>query len=156
MRRVVVSELINPQTDQKGLSERLLEILLVEDNRGDVFLVAENLKELKNINFHLNIVSDGEEAINFLNHFPGYEKSPDPDLVLLDLHLPKKDGWEVLREMKGNNRLCHIPVCILTGYEQDYVVLKDCTVLTKYFMCKPVDAGKIYSLLQTIQTEQKT
>jgi chemotaxis family two-component system response regulator Rcp1 len=143
-----VLKLINPQTEEPGTPGKVFEILLIEDNRGDIILAKENLKKLDNIKFNLTIISDGAEAINYLNHFPGFEVHSEPDLVLLDLDLPKRDGWEILREMKGNINLSKIPVCILTGFEQDFEVLGTCTVLTRHFMCKPLDADRIKELLE--------
>jgi chemotaxis family two-component system response regulator Rcp1 len=143
-----VLKLINPQNEEPGTTGKVYEILLVEDNRGDIILAKENLKKLDNIKFNLTIITDGVEAISYLNHFPGYEIHSDPDLVLLDLNLPKKDGWEVLRVMKDSSSLNKIPVCILTGLEQDFEVMGSCTVLTRNFMCKPLDADKIKELLE--------
>ena len=92
------------------------EILLVEDNRGDVDLTKESLKEGK-IPHQLNIVPDGEEAMNFLRRKGKYSGAPTPDLVLLDLNLPKRDGFEVLRAIRSRPSLVGVPVGIFTSSE---------------------------------------
>jgi two-component system, chemotaxis family, response regulator Rcp1 len=97
-----------------------VEILLVEDNPGDVRLTQETLKEFKVLN-NLSVVGDGVEAMAFLRHEGRYAKASRPDLILLDLNLPKKDGREVLKEIKLDAQLKRIPVVVLTtsGAEQD-------------------------------------
>ena len=103
---------------------RPIVILMVEDNPGDVRLTVEALKEGKVRNI-LHTVEDGEEAMKFLRHQGTYAKAPRPDLVLLDLNLPKKNGREVLAEIKADPELRRIPVVILTvskaehGYPED-------------------------------------
>ncbi|HHM21897.1 MAG TPA: response regulator, partial [Bacteroidetes bacterium] len=99
---------------------RIVNILLIEDNPGDVRLAQEAFKE-GNINVQLDVVMDGLEAIKFLRKMDKYESATTPDLVLLDLNLPKKDGREVLSDIKADPQLRSIPVVILTtsNAEQD-------------------------------------
>jgi chemotaxis family two-component system response regulator Rcp1 len=92
---------------------RKFNILLIEDNPADIRLVKEAFKESE-INTELSVVNDGIEAMNFLKHDKNYEGSLLPDLILLDLNLPRKDGREVLKEIKEDDELKHIPVVILT------------------------------------------
>lgn len=127
---------------------RPAEILLVEDNPGDVELIAEALREGGVVN-HVNVASDGEQATNFLSRAPGYEDAPRPDLVLLDLNLPKKSGFELLREMKTNPELCLIPVVILTSSEADRDILKGYELHANCFISKPVD---IDEFLETVRS----
>src|SRR5919201_1304379 len=89
------------------------EILLVEDNPGDVLLTKEAFQEGR-LAHHLSVVEDGEEAIRFLRRQGKHEHAPRPDLILLDLNLPKKDGRELLAEVKSDPALRHIPVIVLT------------------------------------------
>jgi CheY-like chemotaxis protein len=102
---------------------RPIEILLVEDNLGDVRLIQESLKDLKLLN-RLSVVHDGEEALAFLHRQGKYAEMPSPDLVLLDLNLPKKDGREVLAEIKSDVKLRRIPVVILTNSSAEEDILK--------------------------------
>src|ERR1051326_2082334 len=94
-------------------SKDIPRILLVEDNHGDIRLTKEALKESK-LDFHLDVVTDGEQALDFLNKRNDHEGAISPNLILLDLNLPKKNGIEVLREVKAHNLLKKIPVIILT------------------------------------------
>jgi len=96
------------------------EILLVEDNPGDVFLTQEAFRERK-MTHRLSVVEDGEEAIRFLRREGQYEQAPRPDLILLDLNLPRKGGHELLSDVKADSQLRHIPVIVLTtsDAEQD-------------------------------------
>ena len=91
-----------------------LQILIVEDNPGDVLLVREALNE-SNLRYDLNHVSDGEKAVNFLQHRGEYKHTFKPDLVLLDLNLPKRSGWEVFDEMRSEEDLRDVPVVILSS-----------------------------------------
>ena len=100
-----------------GMSQPI-EILLIEDNPGDADIAREGLKE-SNITNKLHVVADGEEAIAFLRQTGKYEKMPRPDLILLDLNLPRKDGREVLAEVKFDHELKHIPVVVLTSYREE-------------------------------------
>src|SRR5437773_1966402 len=96
-----------------AVCEEILEILLVEDNRGDVILVQEALKE-QAPRANLNVVDNGSKAVEYLQRQPPYGNAPKPNLVILDLNLPKKNGLEILKEMKANEELKSIPVAVFT------------------------------------------
>ena len=100
-----------------------IEILLVEDSPSDVRLTIEALKDAK-VRNHLSVVSDGVEAVSFLKKVGKYADSPRPDLILLDLNLPKKDGREVLKEIKQDENLKAIPVVVITTSKSDEDILK--------------------------------
>lgn len=127
-----------------------IEILLVEDNPGDVRLTQEAFKENKLLN-HLSIVEDGEEAISFLRQEGKYADAIRPDLILLDLNLPKKDGREVLAEIKTDEHLRRIPVVVLTtsGAEQD--ILKSYDLHANCYITKPVDLDQFIKVVKTIE-----
>jgi CheY-like chemotaxis protein len=129
---------------------RPAEVLLVEDNPGDVRLTKEALLEGKVIN-RLSVTPDGEEALRFLRRSAGYEKAPRPDLVLLDLNLPKKDGREVLAEIKGDERLRRIPVIVLTTSKADEDVVKSYQLHANCYITKPVDFGQFISVVKSIE-----
>jgi CheY-like chemotaxis protein len=127
---------------------RPAEILLVEDNPGDVELIAEALREGGVLN-HVSVTNDGEQAANFLDRAPGFEDAPRPDLILLDLNLPKKSGFELLREIKGSPELSRIPVVILTSSEADRDILKSYELRANCFISKPVDVDEF---LETVRS----
>lgn len=129
---------------------RPIQILLVEDNPGDVRLTMEALKEGK-VRNDLNVVSDGVEAIAFLRHEGKYAASPTPDLILLDLNLPRKDGREVLAEIKADERLKHIPVVILTTSRAEQDVLKSYDLHANCYVTKPVDLDQFISVVKSIE-----
>jgi CheY-like chemotaxis protein len=126
-----------------------IEILLVEDNPGDVRLTREALKESKIIN-NLHVVMDGEEAMKFLLQKGEYKNKPKPDIVLLDLNLPKKDGREVLAEVKANNRIKRIPIVILTSSEADEDIIKTYNLHANCYIAKPVDLDQFSKVVKTI------
>ena len=127
-----------------------VEILLVEDNPGDVRLTQETLKEFKVLN-NLSVVGDGVEAMAFLRHEGRYAKASRPDLILLDLNLPKKDGREVLKEIKLDAQLKRIPVVVLTtsGAEQD--ILKTYELHANCYITKPVDLDQFIAVIKSIE-----
>ena len=127
-----------------------IEILLVEDNPGDVRLTIEALKEGKMCN-RLNIVSDGVEAMAYLNQEEGYEAKPRPDIILLDLNLPRKDGREVLREIKEDEVLKRIPVVILTTSDAEQDVLRAYDLHANCYIKKPVDLDQFVNVVKTIE-----
>ena len=123
--------------DQKALGKPI-EILMVEDNPGDVRLTVEALKDTK-LNNNLNIVENGVEALAYLRREGEYADAPRPDLILLDLNLPKKDGREVLKELKEDEDLGRIPVVILTTTEDAREVTRCYDLGCNVYMTKPVD-----------------
>ena len=126
-----------------------VEILLVEDNPGDVRLTKEALKEGKVYN-NLHWAKDGVEAMEFLRQEGKHAKAPRPDIILLDLNLPKKDGREVLAFIKSDSRFKHIPVVILTTSEAEEDVLKSYELHANCYVTKPVDLEKFIHVVQSI------
>lgn len=127
-----------------------INILLVEDNPGDVRLTVEALKEGK-VRNHLSVVSDGVEALAFLRNQGPYSDAPRPDLMLLDLNLPKKDGREVLAEIKDDPNLRRIPVVVLTTSEAEADVLKSYALHANCYITKPVDLEQFINVIGTIE-----
>jgi two-component system response regulator len=127
-----------------------IEILLVEDNPGDVDLTREALENNKLRN-NLHVVNDGEAAMAFLRREGKYAGVPRPGLVLLDPNLPKKNGREVLAEMKADEHLKRIPVVILTtsGSEED--ILKSYNLHANCFITKPIELGHFVKVVQAIE-----
>lgn len=129
---------------------RLVEILLVEDNPGDVRLTREALREAK-VRNNLHVVEDGVEAMAFLRREGRYADAPCPDLILLDLNLPKKDGREVLAEIKGDPNLKRIPVVILTTSEAEQDILKAYDLYANCYITKPVDLEQFIKVVKAIE-----
>lgn len=129
---------------------RPVEILLVEDNPGDVRLTKEALKEGKVAN-NLHVAMDGVEALAFLRREGDYSDKPRPDLILLDLNLPKKDGREVLEEIKNDEKLKKIPVVILTTSQDEADVLKTYKLHANCFITKPVDLDQFITVVRSIE-----
>jgi len=127
-----------------------IEILLVEDNPGDVRLTREAFKEGKVLN-NLSVVEDGAEAMAFLRQQGKYADVPRPDLILLDLNLPKKDGREVLPEIKGDTNLKRIPVVILTTSKAEQDILKTYNLHANCYVTKPVDLEQFISVVRFVQ-----
>ncbi len=127
-----------------------INILLVEDNPGDVRLTVEALKEGR-VRNQLSVVSDGVEALAFLRNQVPYTDAPRPDLMLLDLNLPKKDGREVLAEIKDDPNLRCIPVVVLTTSEAESDVLKSYALHANCYIKKPVDLDQFINVIGTIE-----
>jgi chemotaxis family two-component system response regulator Rcp1 len=127
-----------------------IDILLVEDNPGDVRLTIEALHEAKVLN-NLATVSDGVEALAFLNQIGKYAGVFRPDLILLDLNLPKKDGREVLGEVKKNPKLRRIPVVILTTSKAEEDILKSYDLHANCYITKPVDLDQFMIVIKSIE-----
>ena len=127
-----------------------IEILLVEDSPGDARLAREALRDSKVIN-NLSMVSDGVEAMAYLNRQGKYENSPRPDLVLLDLNLPKKDGREVLAEIKSEEGLKRIPVVILTTSKAEEDIVKSYNLHANCYITKPVDLEQFIKVIKSIE-----
>ncbi|MBZ0271100.1 response regulator [bacterium] len=128
-----------------------IEILLVEDNPADVDLTRESLSASK-ISNNLSVAPDGEEALKFLNREPPYEYAPRPDLILLDLNLPRKHGKEVLAEIKGSPTLHMIPVVILTSSDAEADILKSYDLHANCFITKPVDLHSFTRIVHAIES----
>jgi len=127
-----------------------LEILLVEDNPGDIRLTEEGFKEAKICN-NLNVVTDGLEVMRFLRREGKYTNAPCPDLILLDLNLPKKDGREVLAEIKEDPLLRRIPVIVLTTSRAEEDILKTYDLHVNCYITKPVDLEQFLEIVRGIQ-----
>ena len=127
-----------------------IEILLVEDNPGDVRLTVEVLKEGKMLN-RLSVVHDGVEALAFLRREGQYANAVRPDLIMLDLNLPKKDGREVLAEIKADQKLRVIPVVILTTSQAEQDILKSYNLHANCYIIKPVDLEQFIMVLKLIE-----
>lgn len=136
---MVVPELVKP-----------IEILLVEDNPGDVRLTIEALKEAKVIN-HLTVVKDGMEALAFLRRQGSYTAAPRPHLIVLDLNLPRKDGREVLADIKADDSLKRIPVVVLTTSQDEQDVLKSYNLHANCYITKPVDLDQFVRVVRSIE-----
>lgn len=127
-----------------------IDILLVEDNPGDSRLAIEALKESKLRN-SLHIVVDGMEAMDFLYKRGKHTQAPRPDLILLDLNLPKKDGREVLAEIKSDPDLKRIPVVILTISKAEEDILKTYNLHANCFITKPLDLNQFVTVVKSIE-----
>src|ERR1700710_721119 len=121
-----------------------IEILLVEDNPADVRLTQEALREGK-VKNNLSVARDGEEALAFLRR----EGEPRPDLILLDLNLPRRDGREVLKEIKSDPRLMSIPVVVLTTSEAEVDIVKSYSLHANCYITKPVDLEQFITVVKS-------
>lgn len=130
--------------------ERPVEILLVEDNPGDVRLTVEALRE-GNFRNNLNVAVDGVEALAYLRREGRYARSTRPDLILLDLNLPRKDGREVLAEIKADDELKSIPVVVLTTSSAEQDVLGSYDLHANCYITKPVDLEQFITVVKSIQ-----
>jgi two-component system, chemotaxis family, response regulator Rcp1 len=127
-----------------------IEILLVEDNPGDVELAREALETGK-VRNTLHVVSDGEAAMAFLRRTGKYAGVPRPDLILLDLNLPRKDGREVLAEIKSDPDLKRIPVVVLTTSKAEEDILKSYNLHANCFVTKPIELNQFIKVVQAIE-----
>jgi CheY-like chemotaxis protein len=131
-------------------AEQEVHILLVEDNPGDVRLTREVLEDGRTP-IHLNVVGDGEQAMAFIRREGEYQGSPRPQLVLLDLNLPRKDGREVLEELKADPQLCRIPVIVLTTSGADADILRSYDLHANCFITKPIDFDEFSAVVRSIE-----
>lgn len=127
-----------------------VKILLVEDNPGDIRLTQEALKDTR-LNISLSVVTDGVQAIKYLKKEEGYENSELPDIILLDLNLPKKDGREVLAEIKTQDELKRIPVVVLTTSNAEKDINKSYELHANSYINKPVDLEHFFEVVRTIE-----
>jgi two-component system, chemotaxis family, response regulator Rcp1 len=133
-----------------GLAPVPIHILLVEDNPGDARLTREALRDAK-VRNNLHIVADGVEALAFLRHQGRHAEAPSPDLILLDLNLPKKDGREVLEEIKREDGLRHIPVVVLTTSQAEKDILESYRLQAAAYVTKPVDLDQFLEVVKSIE-----
>jgi len=132
------------------MSTKPAEVLLVEDNPGDARLTQEAFKEGKVLNV-VRVVSDGEEALAFLRRQGPFADAPRPDLILLDLNLPKKDGREVLAEIKADPDLKRIPVVILTTSKAEEDIARTYNLHANCYITKPVDLEQFLQVVRSIE-----
>jgi two-component system response regulator len=130
-------------------ASRPIEVLLVEDDLGDVELTKEAI-EATRLAVKLSVVRDGEEAMAYLRKEGSYADAASPDLVLLDLNMPRKDGREVLRDMKDDPILTHIPVVVLTTSDSDEDIVKSYDLGASCYVTKPVGLEQFMKVVQSI------
>ena len=127
----------------------MIQVLLVEDDPGDVLITREAFEENK-VRNELHVARDGEDALDFVYRRNQYEGAPRPDLILLDLNLPRKDGREVLQEVKNDEELAHIPVVVLTTSEAEEDVLRSYRLHANAYVPKPVDFDQFIKVVRQI------
>ena len=128
-----------------------IDILLVEDNPGDVRLTQETLREAK-VHNTLHVVTDGAEALAFLRRTGQYVNEAPPNLILLDLNLPKKNGVEVLAEIKADENLRRIPVVILTSSQSEQDIVRSYNLYANAYVVKPVDFDQFIAIIKSIES----
>jgi chemotaxis family two-component system response regulator Rcp1 len=128
-----------------------IQILLVEDSPGDVRLTQEVLRDARIAN-DLHVVGDGEQAMAFLRQEGDYASHPRPDLVLLDLNLPRKDGREVLADLNADPELKAIPVIVLTTSEAEQDILRSYRLAANAYITKPIDLNEFIAVVRSIET----
>jgi CheY-like chemotaxis protein len=134
---------------QKRDADRMIEILLVEDDPGDVVMTREAFQDYK-VRNNLHVVNDGAEAMDFLQRRGEFAAAPRPDLVLLDLNLPKMDGRQVLEAIKSDPGLSSIPVVVLTTSENEDDVLRSYSLHANAYVTKPVDFERFIEVVRQI------
>ncbi|TVR22126.1 MAG: response regulator [Anaerolineaceae bacterium] len=127
-----------------------IEILLIEDNPGDIRLTQEALKDSK-LHNNLSVVRDGVQAMDFLRRRGNYGGVPRPDIILLDLNLPRKDGREVLKEIKEDDELRMIPVVVMTTSEDEEDILNSYQLHANCYITKPVDLHRFITIVKNIE-----
>ena len=127
----------------------VIDVLLVEDDPGDVLLIQEAFEDNK-VRNRLHVVADGVEALAFLRREGEFADAPQPDLVLLDLNLPRKDGREVLAEVKADETLQHIPIVVLTTSKAEEDVLRSYKLHANAYVTKPVDFDRFIEVVRQI------
>lgn len=127
-----------------------IDILIVEDNKGDARLIKEVFNENKIFNA-LHFVTDGIEAMDFLYQRGKFAGAPKPDLIILDLNLPRKDGREVLAEIKDDHELKHIPVVVMTISQADEDIVRSYNLHANCFVTKPIDLNQFTKVVRSIE-----
>ena len=140
---------MNKAVDKKT-DTRPIDILLVEDNPGDVRLTKEALRDAKVLN-QIYVARDGVEAMQFVHNEGPFSNVPMPDLILLDLNLPKKDGREVLAEIKKDPKLKHIPVVVLTTSKADEDIVRTYNLHANAYITKPVDLNRFVEIMHALE-----
>ena len=137
-------------SEENGVLLKPAHILLIEDNPGDVQLAKEALEESKMYNT-LNVVYDGEEALNYLFRLGDHKEAQIPDLIILDLNLPKIDGREVLRRLKTDKELKKVPVVILTTSKAEEDIIQSYEYHANCYVTKPLDLNNFIKVVKTIE-----
>ncbi|MES9936050.1 MAG: response regulator [Sedimenticola sp.] len=132
------------------VAARPIEILLIEDNPGDVRLAQEAMRDGKVVN-NLSVASDGEQAMSFLRKVGSYADAPRPDLIILDFNLPRKDGREVLAEIKADPHLLRIPVVVLTMSKAEEDIQKAYELHANCYITKPIDLDQFINVVKGIE-----
>lgn len=128
-----------------------IEILLIEDNPADIRLTQEAFREARLQNT-IHVVQDGVSAMAFIRQTAPYQQAPRPDLILLDLNLPKKDGREVLREMKADPHTRTIPVVVLTTSDDEEDVLRSYDLHANAYLVKPIDVLQFITMIRSLES----
>lgn len=131
--------------------EKKVEILLVEDNEAEVFLIKEAFDEWKLLN-SLNTVHNGLEAMKYLKKEKPYENMPKPDLIILDLNMPKMNGREVLNEVKKDDNIKHIPIVVMTTSDDEEDIIQSYKLHANCYIRKPVDFKEFSKIILSIQS----
>lgn len=131
-------------------SGKAIEILLVEDSIGDIELITEALQDSK-VKNNLHVVTDGVQAMEYLRKEGAYKKAGRPDLIFLDLNMPKKDGREVLKEIKTDEKLRQIPVVIMTTSQDEQDITKSYDLQANCYVTKPVDFEQFIKVVRSIE-----
>jgi chemotaxis family two-component system response regulator Rcp1 len=133
------------------MDKSIINILWVEDNVGDILLIKEAFNEA-GVRHRLNVVNDGEEAMDYLYHRGRYARVHHPDLIILDLNLPKKSGREVIAEMKADSQLFRMPLVVLTSSSHDQDVLQGLDPKKSIYLVKPLSFAAIVNMAKQIQS----
>jgi len=134
----------------KANSGEPIEILLVEDNPADIRLTQEGFRECK-IQNNLHAVENGVEAMDYMRRQGAYDNAVEPDIILLDLNLPLKDGREVLAEVKADDHLKRIPVVVLTSSKAEEDIVKSYDLHANCYVSKPLDLDQFYKVVQAVE-----
>ncbi|MCU1335599.1 MAG: response regulator [Bryobacterales bacterium] len=132
------------------MSHLPINVLIVEDNDADVQLTLTALRDARIAN-EVHVVGDGEEALAFLKHRGDYAAAPHPDLILLDLNLPGKDGFQVLEEMKADPELKTIPVIVVSGSDRESDITRAYSLQSSAYLVKPVDVDEYFTAIRAVK-----
>lgn len=136
-------------TSERFITLKPVEILLVDDNPADVDLTREAFKDARVVN-RLHVVNDGDEALQFLRREGRFAQAPRPDMMILDLNMPRKDGHEVLAEMSKDENLAAIPVVVLTTSREDQDIIDSFYRGAKCYVTKPIDLNMFFVTLRNL------
>ena len=132
------------------MTERSIEVLVVEDSEADQYLTTTALRDAR-VPSDVHVVADGEQALAFLNHEGTYATAPRPDLVLLDLNLPKKDGFQVLKEMRADAHLKTIPVIVVSGSARPSDIARAYTLQIAGYLVKPLNVDEYFTAIRALK-----